>query len=98
MVESTNIGPLAKEEFVEELDELVKNSVNQGAKLVCGGRGEGYYYNPTLLIDVDESMDVFKKETFGPVMCVTKSNNERHAIELANNSEYGLSASLWTAD
>jgi len=98
MDNATNVGPLAKKEFVDEISELVDNSVNQGARLLYGGEGDGSYYTPTLLVDVEEDMDVFKKETFGPVMCVSKSLSESHAIDLANNSIYGLSASLWTSD
>ena len=98
MDESTSIGPLAKKEFVDEISELVDSSVNQGARLIYGGKRDGGYYSPALLVDVNEDMDVFKKETFGPVMCISKSKDEDHAITLANNSVYGLSASLWTAD
>ena len=68
----TNIGPLAKEKFSEELDVMVKTSISKGAKCLLGGKKNKAFYEPTLLIDVTESMDVFKCETFGPVFCVSK--------------------------
>ena len=81
-------------DFVDELDVLVKSSINQGAKLLHGGDIDGCYYTPSLLIDVEESMDVFKSETFGPVFCVTECKSDEHALELANKSCYGLSSSV----
>ena len=59
---------------------------------------DGAYYYPTLLVDVDESMQVFNCETFGPVFCVMKIKDLNHAIEIANNSEYGLGGSVWSED
>jgi len=97
---NTQIGPLAKEIFVDELDSQIKSSVDKGASLICGGKRidqKGFYYEPTLLVDVDETMDTFKQETFGPVLCVVKSKNIEDALRLANNSEYGLSSSVWTS-
>ena len=92
----TNIGPLAKEKFSEELDVMVKTSISKGAKCLLGGKKNKAFYEPTLLIDVIESMDVFKCETFGPVFCVSKISNVEEAISIANNSEYGLGGSIWT--
>jgi len=92
----THIGPLAKKEFVNDLDVMVQESIKQGAKLLHGGKVDGCYYEPTLLIDVDKEMDVFRKEVFGPVLCVIKSKNDDHALELANDTIYGLSSSVWT--
>ena len=96
--EDTQIGPLAKKEFVDDLDRLVQSSVGDGAKCLEGGDTNGCYYMPTLLIDVTENMSVFKEETFGPVFCVTKVKDVEDAIRLANNSPYGLGGSLWTSD
>ena len=94
--QSTNIGPLAKEKFAEELDVLVQASIAKGAKCLLGGNKNKAFYEPTLLIDVTESMDVFKCETFGPVFCISKISNVEEAINIANNSEYGLGGSIWT--
>ena len=96
LIEGVDVGPLAKKNFADELMNLVNNSISQGAKLLFGGGVSDCYFEPTLLIDVTEDMDVFKHETFGPVLCVSKSDNDEHALFLANNSCYGLSASVWT--
>lgn len=97
LLEETQIGPLAKPEFVNEVDELVKSSVKKGARCLVGGKKKNSYYYPTLLVDVNQSMDVFKYETFGPVFCIVRINNVEEAIELANNSDYGLGGSVWTS-
>jgi len=97
----TKIGPLAKEQFVDEIDSLVQSSISKGARLLIGGgktAGAGFFYKPTLLIDVTENMDVFSNETFGPVLCISKVSNSDEAIRLANQSCYGLSSSIWTQD
>ena len=96
--ENTQIGPLAKQEFVDDLDRLVQSSIKDGAKCLVGGSTQGSYYMPTLLVDVTEDMSVFKQETFGPVMCVIKIRDVDGAIKLANNSQYGLGGSLWTSN
>ena len=99
MKDDTQIGPLAKPEFVEEIDALVQSSIKDGAKCLLGGRiKEGCYYSPTLLIDVTENMSVFKYETFGPVLCITKASDTKDAVRLANQSIYGLGGSVWTSD
>ena len=96
--EDTQIGPLAKEEFASDIDKLVQSSIKDGAKCKVGAEKKDCYYMPTLLIDVTEDMSVFKEETFGPVLCVTKVKNVEDAIRLANESDYGLGGSLWTSN
>jgi len=96
--ESTQIGPLAKQEFADDLDSLVQSSIRDGAQCLIGGSAKGCYYMPTLLVDVKEDMSVFKKETFGPVLCVTKIKDAEDGVRLANQSQYGLGGSLWTSD
>jgi len=98
LLEDTQIGPLAKPEFIDEIDSLVQSSIKKGAKCLLGGKKDKSYYYPTLLVDVDESMEVFSCETFGPVFCVLKIKNANEAIRLANNSEYGLGGSIWTSN
>ena len=98
LLEETDIGPLAKEKFSEELDLLVQSPIQKGAKCLLGAKSKNAFYEPTLLIDVNLDMDVFKCETFGPVFCVSKISSAEEAIEIANNSEYGLGGSLWTKD
>lgn len=99
--ESTQIGPLAKPSFVNDIDEQVQASIALGARLITGGHrieGEGNYYAPTVLADVTPDMPVFNQETFGPVLALVKAENAEQAIELADASQYGLAASIWTSD
>ena len=99
--ESTDVGPLAREDLVREIERQVNASVAAGAKLLLGGKrkeGEGAYYLPTVLTGVKAGMAVFTEETFGPVATIIPVKDENEAIAVANDSEFGLGASLWTAD
>ncbi len=98
---STRIGPLAKKDLVDTLDQQVQRSVTAGATIVTGGRRlerRGYFYAPTLITDVKAGMDVFSEETFGPAAALIKAADADEAIDLANDSRFGLGASLWTRD
>jgi acyl-CoA reductase-like NAD-dependent aldehyde dehydrogenase len=97
----TQIGPLARPDLRENLERQVKESIRMGARLVAGGKrwGErGAFYTPTVLADVTPEMPVFAEETFGPVAALVRVADADAAIELANSSEYGLGAALWTRD
>ncbi len=99
--ETTDVGPLAREDLVKEIERQVNASVAAGAKLVLGGKrrpGEGAYYLPTVLSGVKAGMAVFTEETFGPVATIIPVKDEKEAIAVANDSEFGLGASLWTSD
>jgi succinate-semialdehyde dehydrogenase/glutarate-semialdehyde dehydrogenase len=99
--DETKIGPLAKPSFVDDIDTQVQESIAMGARLITGGHridGPGNYYAPTVLADVTREMPVFNQETFGPVMAIVKANGAQEAIDLADASQYGLAASIWTAD
>lgn len=97
--EETYIGPMARFDLRDELDEQVQASVAAGAKVLLGGSkmpGNGNYYAPTVLGDVVPGMKVFDQETFGPVASLIVAKDVEHAIELSNDSEFGLSGALWT--
>ena len=97
----TDVGPQAREDLQQQLHEQVQASVEAGATLVCGGEpldSEGYYYPPTVLTDVPESCPARSEELFGPVATVVEIDDESEAVALANDTDYGLSASVWTAD
>lgn len=99
--ESTDIGPIARDDLRKNLHRQVLESREAGAACLLGGElpvGEGFFYPVTLLTDVTETMSVFKEETFGPVMVVIKANDNNHALELANNTEFGLGAAVWTSN
>jgi acyl-CoA reductase-like NAD-dependent aldehyde dehydrogenase len=95
----TRIGPLARRDLRETLDQQVQQSIQQGARVLIGGKareGKGYFYEPTILTNVTPEMSVFKDETFGPVAAVIRARDVEHAIELANDSKFGLGSNLWT--
>ncbi|HEY7773338.1 MAG TPA: NAD-dependent succinate-semialdehyde dehydrogenase [Marinagarivorans sp.] len=99
--EDTDIGPIAREDLRQNLHRQVQETINAGATCLLGGEfpaGDGYFYPVTLLTDVTESMCAFKEETFGPVMVVIKADSPEHALALANDTEYGLGAGVWTQD
>lgn len=98
---ATFVGPMAKEEALRDVDDQVRRSVAEGADLLTGGHripGPGSFYAPTVLAGVTESMTAFKEEIFGPVATVIAAEDAEDALAKANNSEFGLSAAIWTAD
>jgi len=98
---ATDVGPLARADLVDVLDRQVAESVAMGARVVTGGRrrpGPGNYYEPTLLADCTPRMPVLREETFGPVAAMVPAAGADEAIELANDTPYGLAASIWTGD
>ena len=98
---AVQVGPLARPDLVDELEDQVRRTVAAGAALRLGGRrqeGPGCFFPPTVLTGVEPGMAAFDEETFGPVAPVTRARDTEHALELANCSRYGLGGSIWTAD
>jgi succinate-semialdehyde dehydrogenase/glutarate-semialdehyde dehydrogenase len=94
--ESTTIGPLARIDLTNQLNNQVKESIAQGAKLLLGGNQNGCYHEPTILGDVKPGMAAFDQETFGPLAAMIKAKDIDHAFELSENSNYGLGVTLCT--
>lgn len=98
---STTLGPMARTDLRDELHDQVRRSAEGGARLVMGGdvpEGEGAFYPPTLLADVTEGMAVYQEETFGPVAAVIAAQDTEDAIRIANDTEFGLGAAVFTSD
>ena len=98
--ESTQVGPIARSDLRDELHRQVTESVEQGATLRLGGEipdGDGFFYPVTLLTDVEPGMTACAEETFGPVAAVMKAADADDALRLANDTPYGLAASVWTS-
>jgi acyl-CoA reductase-like NAD-dependent aldehyde dehydrogenase len=99
--ERTTLGPLAQRKAVEFMEFQVQDAVAKGARVLTGGKrlpGPGYYFQPTVLVNVDHSMSVMMEESFGPVIGIMPVDSEEEAIRLMNDSPYGLTASIWTQD
>ncbi len=99
--ETTDIGPLATEQILNGVHEQVQKSMAAGAKLLTGGNriaGPGFFYEPTVLVDVPRNSPAYREEVFGPVAAVFRVRDPEEAIEMANDSRFGLAASAWTND
>lgn len=95
----TDIGPVIDETQLQKVVDQVEQARQLGAKVLCGGNRRddlgGFFFEPTVLTDVNHSMEVMNEETFGPVVGIMVVDSEDEAIELANQSDYGLTASVW---
>jgi len=101
LLEETQVGPLARMDLADELDEQVQASIRKGARLLCGGKkaeGPGAFYLPTVLADVKKGMPAFEEETFGPVSAIIPVKDSEEAIAVANDSRFGLGGSVWSKD
>lgn len=101
MAEATDVGPLATDQGRQDVEELVEDAVAKGARVVLGGKapaGAGWYYPPTLVTDITTDMRMYAEEVFGPVASLYRVSSIDEAIELANDTEFGLGANAWTSD
>jgi acyl-CoA reductase-like NAD-dependent aldehyde dehydrogenase len=99
--DDTDIGPMVNSNGLENIDSIVKDSVKEGAELLTGGerikiKNKGYYYKPTVFKNVSPKMRIAQEEVFGPVAPIIVADDEMQAIKLANDTQYGLGASMWT--
>jgi len=98
---ATTIGPLARGDLRDDLQKQLAASVAQGARIVFGGKPAarpGFFFEPTVVVDVEPSMTIFREETFGPVAAIVRARDAEHAVALANDSLFGLGGALWTQD
>lgn len=98
MLEDIEIGPLARVDLAEDIEKQVNKSVAMGAKIITGGKRTGAFYEPTVLVDVTTDMPVFNEEVFGPAVPVISFKTFEEAVELSNNSNFGLGVSVFTED
>ncbi len=99
--DETDLGPLVNASGLKTIDSQVKDSVKEGAEILTGGEqttSKGYFYKPTILKNVSSNMRVAQEEVFGPVAPIVVADSETEALRLANDSQYGLGASIWTED
>ena len=97
----TDVGPLASKNQLEKIEEHIFDAENKGAKILAGGKriqGSGFFFEPTILTNVNHSMKVMTEETFGPVIPIMKFETIEEAVQLANNSNYALASSIWTGE
>jgi acyl-CoA reductase-like NAD-dependent aldehyde dehydrogenase len=101
--EGTDIGPMIRDKFRVKVESQIDEAIKSGAKVILGGKrppqfDKGFFYQPTILVDVDHSMQIMRQETFGPVIPLMAYKTFDEAIRLANDTPYGLGASLMTQD
>jgi aldehyde dehydrogenase (NAD+) len=102
---ATGMGPMTSQAHFNKVLSYIKSATEQGARIVCGGEqaavagcDDGFFVQATVLADMDNQMKAAREEIFGPVLAVIKFSSEAEAIALANDSDYGLSAGVWTQD
>ena len=97
----TDIGPLVNSDGLEKIDSKVKDFIKEGAEALTGGepvKGKGYFYKPTVFKDVTPKKRITQEEVFVPVVPIITADDQIESIKLANDTEYGLGASMWIED
>ncbi len=101
MKPETDIGPLVNQSSLNEVEDQVKNALDCGAELLCGGKaikGQGYFFQPGIIEKIPKSARIYSEEIFAPVAGLYEVNSIEEAIELANDSPFGLGSSIWTSE
>lgn len=101
--EGTQMGPLVSAQHYEKVKKYIQTGMDEGATLLCGGKmpkhfSKGYFLQPTVFVNVKEAMRIMREEIFGPVVCIQKFKTEEEAIALANDTQYGLAAGIFTTN
>jgi len=99
--EGIYIGPLSRKEQLDILETQVADALKKGATVLTGGKkinDKGYFFEPTVLVNVNHKMAVMKEESFGPVIGIMKVKNDEEAIQLMQDTEYGLTAAVYSSD
>lgn len=97
----SDMGPQIAASHRESIDGFVRRALASGRTVATGGKfesGDGYFYRPTVVLDVEPTDEVFREEVFGPVLAVTPFDSEQEAIDLANATEYGMACGIWSSD
>lgn len=101
LAEGTYIGPLTRSAQLKFLENQVSDALAKGAKLLTGGKripGDGFFFQPTVMVDVSHAMDIMTEESFGPVIGIMKVKNDAEALQLMNDTKYGLTAGIFTKE
>jgi acyl-CoA reductase-like NAD-dependent aldehyde dehydrogenase len=99
--EKTQMGPLAREDLREALEDQLRRTLEQGGRVATGGHRldeRGWFFEPTVVLDCTPETAAFREETFGPLAAVTRVRDAEHALQVANDSQFGLGGNLWTRD